>query len=108
MGIAEREPAYGGPAVFGPEVVKAMIEALDLAWQTILASRHAWTAGGLDAETRLRLAQAIVEAARTGTRDRARLSESALRCMFPLGLDGQRPNRQHSSEQERRSAWPSV
>ena len=37
---------------------------------------------------RRELALAIVDSARCGTRDRARLSENALRCLFPLGLDG--------------------
>jgi hypothetical protein len=83
------EPRFLGSAVFAPEIVKEMGEAFDLAWATMLASKHACAAGDMKAETRRQLACAIIQAARTGTSDRARLSKSALRCLFPLGLDGQ-------------------
>lgn len=82
-------PALAGSAVFGPEVVKEMSEAFDLAWGTMLALRHVCATDRLAAGTRRQLALAIVNAARRGLRDRARLCESALGCLFPLGLDGE-------------------
>jgi hypothetical protein len=99
---AQRELVRRGPAVFDPELVKAMSEALDLAWNTMLAAHHVCTAGCLTDETRRKFALAIVDSARSGTRDRARLSESALRCLFPLGLDGVAPSNLHTSSQTRR------
>jgi hypothetical protein len=81
-----------GPAVFHPELVNAMSEAFDLAWNTMLAADHVCAVGRLEAETRRELALTILESARNGTRGRARLSESALRCLFPLGA-GRRGHR---------------
>ena len=84
----EHKPAFGGPAVFEPEVVKEMIEAFEFAWRIMVASDHVCTTGSLQDETRRQLALAIVELARGGTHDLGRLYLGALRCMFPLGLDG--------------------
>jgi hypothetical protein len=83
------EPAFGGPAVFEPEVVKEMSEAFEFAWRVMVASNHIRTTGGLQDETRRQLALTIVELARGGIHDLRRLYLGALRCMFPLELDGQ-------------------
>jgi hypothetical protein len=83
----QKEPGPPLPAVFTPEVIQVMSEGFDLAWTTLLAADHACAADHLASETRRQLALAIVEAARRGTYDCVQLSESALRSLFPLGLE---------------------
>jgi len=86
---SHRERMDPNAAVFAPDIVKAMCEAFDLAWTSMLAANLACAADRFAAETRRQLAIAIVESACRGTCDRHRLSENALRSFFPLGLPGQ-------------------
>ena len=76
-------------AVFTPDIVKAMGDGFDRAWTAIVAAKLACATDHSAIETRIRLAHAIVEAARLGTRDCNRLSASALRNVLPLGLEGE-------------------
>lgn len=76
-------------AVFTPDIVKAMGDGFDRAWTAIVAANLACATDHSGIDSRLRLAHAIVEAARLGTRDCNRLSASALRSVLPLGLEGE-------------------
>lgn len=77
-----------GPAVFTPDMVQAMSEAFDQAWTVMLATDGDATRNHVAADTRRRLALAIVNAARRGMRDRDQLIESALGNPFLLGWTG--------------------
>jgi len=86
--MREGRAAHSSCAVFGPDVVKEMSDAFDLAWTAMLARNQACAIESSQAKTRQHLAFAIIEFARQGRRGANELSACALRRLCPPGLDG--------------------
>jgi hypothetical protein len=70
---------YARNEAFDPEATHAMSIAFDGAWQALSETGHIATAPFKAETTRARLAKVILEQARNGERDPARLQEHAIK-----------------------------
>jgi hypothetical protein len=67
-----------GEATFDPETVRVLVAALDDAWRSLQKSGVCFTSRGHAEATRERLALRIIEMAKVGERNAARLRDDAL------------------------------
>jgi hypothetical protein len=63
---------------FGPHEIRTLVAALDKAWESILASGTKFDTGAHAESARAILAKHIIEAAKQGELDQARLRDGAL------------------------------
>jgi hypothetical protein len=68
----------GAEALFDPATLKVLVGAFDDAWKSLQTSGAPFAAENYTATARNVLARHIIEAAKSGERDRHRLSEGAL------------------------------
>ncbi len=68
----------GAERIFDPVTLKVLVGAFDDAWKSLQTSGAPFAAENYTATARNVLARHIIEAAKSGERDRHRLSEGAL------------------------------